>query len=230
VHPGAVHSEYARSPAGGRSSWVAAGEAASVVAFAALFARLALGSFDSLVRDPLAFGFGVAAGALVADLASGTVHWLCDRFGSESTPLVGPYLIASFREHHRDPGSIARHGFLERTGSNAFAAAAFLGVVSAVLPALGGAALAAAAAGLALAASLWTAFTNEIHLQAHRERPARLARALQRYRLVLSPEAHARHHAGPHDRAYCIATGWANAALDRLRVFTRLERRFGRSA
>jgi ubiquitin-conjugating enzyme E2 variant len=229
VHPGAVQSEYAGSRAGGRSSWVAAGEAASVVAFAALFARLALGSFDSLVRDPLAFGCGVAAGALVADLASGTVHWLCDRFGDESTPLVGPYLIASFREHHRDPGSIARHGFLERTGSNAFAAAAFLAVVSAVLPLLGGAALESAGTGLALAASLWTAFTNEIHLQAHRERPARLARTLQRTRLVLSPEAHARHHAGPHDRAYCIATGWANPALDQLRVFARLERRFGRS-
>jgi hypothetical protein len=206
------------------------GEAASVAAFAALFARLAHDCLDIVVRDPIAFGCGVLAGALLADLASGTVHWLCDRFGSESTPVVGRYLIASFREHHRDPSSIARHGFLERTGSNAFAAAAFLAATSLVLPALGPTALEAAGTGLALAASLWTAFTNEIHLQAHRERPVRLVRALQRAHLVLSPEAHARHHSGPHDRSYCIATGWANAVLDSLRVFPRLERRLGRSA
>jgi plasmanylethanolamine desaturase len=211
-----------------RSSWIVLGEAASVAAFAGLFARLAAGSADALARDPLAFAAGTAGGALFADLASGTVHWLCDRFGSERTPLVGPYVIASFREHHRDPGSIGRHGFLERTGSNAFLAAAFLAVVSLVLPVLGGGALEAAASGLALAASLWTAFTNEIHLQAHRAEPARLVRALQRLRLVLPPEAHARHHAGPHDRAYCIATGWSNALLDELRVFARLERLFGR--
>jgi hypothetical protein len=214
----------------GRASWIAIGEAASVAAFAALFARLALGSFDSLIRDPFTFGLGLVGGALLADLASGTVHWLCDRFGSEDTPLVGRYLIASFREHHRDPGSIGRHGFLERTGANAFAAAAFLAVATPLVPALGPPALEAAAAGFVLAASLWTAFTNEIHLQAHRERPARFVRVLQRLHLVLSREAHARHHAGPHDRAYCIATGWANVALDRLRVFARIERRLGRSA
>ena len=55
-----------------------------------------------------------------------------------------------------------------------------------------------------------------------------MVRALQRLHLALPPEAHARHHSGAHDRAYCIATGWANAPLDRLRVFLRLERRLGR--
>ena len=214
--------------ASARSSWIAFGEAAAVAAFGALFVRLATSASGAVLEDPLAFALGAAAGALVADVASGTVHWLCDRFGSESTPWVGRYLIASFREHHRDPGSIARHGFLERTGSNAFLAAAFLAVVSPALPALGTGALETFGVALALAASLWTAFTNEIHLQAHRREPARLARVLQRLHLVLPPEAHARHHAGPHDRAYCIATGWANAVLDELRVFARLERRLKR--
>jgi ubiquitin-conjugating enzyme E2 variant len=225
-----VRSSPVRTAPERRSTWVVAGEAGSVAAFGFLFARLAQESGDLLVREPAAFGFGVVAGGLLADVASGTVHWLCDRFGSESTPLVGRYLIASFREHHRDPGSIERHGFLERSGSNAFAAAAFLAAASVAIPALGAGALAAAASGLALAASLWAAFTNEIHLQAHRERRSPAVRALQRLRLVLPPEQHARHHAGPHDRAYCIANGWANALLDGCRVFARLERRLGREA
>jgi hypothetical protein len=39
----------------------------------------------------------------------------------------------------------------------------------------------------------------------------------------LSPEHHARHHAGTHDSPYCITTGWMNVALDRTRFFRILE-------
>jgi ubiquitin-conjugating enzyme E2 variant len=159
---------------------------------------------------------------------TGVVHWLCDRFGSEGTPLVGAYLIAPFREHHRDPEAIARHGFAERSGANAFAVAPVLGGAPFAVESLAGPA-ASAALGFALALALWVALTNEIHLQAHRTRPARLAAWLQRLRLVLRPAEHARHHRGAHDRAYCIATGWGNALLDRGRVFARLERRLRRS-
>ena len=173
---------------------------------------------------------GAFAGALAADLASGAVHWLCDRFGSETTPLVGPYLIAAFREHHRDPASIARHGLCERSGGNAFAA---LPVLLAAHTSLGGqGALGAAAFGLgaALAFTGYVALTNEIHLQAHRGARSRLVAWLQRLRLVLPPEQHARHHGGGHDRAFCIATGWSNALLDRLEIPARLERRLRRGA
>jgi ubiquitin-conjugating enzyme E2 variant len=44
-------------------------------------------------------------------------------------------------------------------------------------------------------------------------------RALQRARLILSPEHHAIHHAAPQDKYYCITVGWMNPVLERLRFF-----------
>src|SRR6187549_974018 len=60
----------------------------------------------------------LAAGYLVADLLTGLVHWFCDTFFDETTPIIGPGLIAPFREHHRDPLLMTRHTFLELTGSS----------------------------------------------------------------------------------------------------------------
>ena len=59
-----------------------------------------------------------AAGYLVADALTGVVHWFCDTFFEETTPVLGRGLIAPFREHHRDPLLMTRHGFLELTGSS----------------------------------------------------------------------------------------------------------------
>jgi ubiquitin-conjugating enzyme E2 variant len=196
-----------------------------LLAFAALFGLLALAGGARALEAPLAAAAGAFAGGLLADLATGVVHWLCDRFGSEATPLVGRYLIASFREHHRDPEAITRHGLLERSGANALAGVAALALALAVLDALPPGPTAAFAVGAALAFSLLAALTNEIHLQAHRARRSPLVAWLQRLHLVLPPAAHARHHHGGYDRAYCIATGWSNPLLDRLRLFERLERR-----
>jgi ubiquitin-conjugating enzyme E2 variant len=199
-------------------------EALALLAFAALFARLALEAGRALPEAPLAGAAGALAGALGADLASGVVHWLCDRFGSESTPLVGRYLIASFREHHRDPEAIGRHGFFERSGANVAATLPVLALAQPAAVALEGAA-ASFALGAALSFALLVAATNEIHLQAHRATRGRAVAWLQQLRLVLRPEEHARHHRDGHDRAYCIATGWSNRALERLGLFDRLERR-----
>ena len=76
-----------------------------------------------------------------------------------------------------------------------------------------------------LAASAGLFATNQIHRWAHMRRAPRLARWLQRTGLAISAEAHARHHAAAHDRAFCITSGWCNALLDRANVWARLERR-----
>jgi len=223
VYRGAGSEIQCRAVQRGRPRVARAFEVLSVAAFAGLAVRLAGRGGPLALEAPLPFAAGVAAGALAADVVTGVVHWLCDRFGSERTPVLGPYLIAGFREHHREPEAITRHGFLERSGANAFATLPILAAAPLALAGLSARA-GAALAGAALSLALFVGLTNEIHLQAHRARPGLLAAALQRLRLVLPPEAHARHHCGRHDRAYCIATGWSNAALDRLGVFPRLER------
>ena len=177
----------------------------------------------------LAFACGAFAGALGTSRAAPSTG-CATASEARRRRSSGPRSIAAFRSTHRDPASIARHGLCERSGGNAFAA---LPVLLAAHTSLGGqGALGAAAFGLGAALSFagYVALTNEIHLQAHRGARPRVVAWLQRLRLVLPPEQHALHHGGGHDRAFCIATGWSNALLDRLEIPARLERRLRRSA
>jgi hypothetical protein len=95
-------------------------EAGAVCLFLALTAaslyRLAVSLQDrwDLAWYPLA----IPAGWLAADFASGIVHWFADTFFEEDAPWIGPLLIRPFREHHRDPQAMTRHGFLELTGNS----------------------------------------------------------------------------------------------------------------
>ncbi len=162
-----------------------------------------------LVNLPIALAMIVAA-----DFVSGLFHWGFDTWGDESTPLLGPNIIRSFREHHTDQLGITRHTFVEANGGPAIGATVFL------------------AAGLFLptvasVAVLWLAtfvfFTNVIHKWAHGAAPTPV-RWLQRYGILLSPEHHAGHHRSPYDRSYCITVGWLNPLLDGIRFWEKLER------
>jgi sterol desaturase/sphingolipid hydroxylase (fatty acid hydroxylase superfamily) len=157
------------------------------------------------------------SGYVAADLVSGLVHWFCDRFFEDDSALIGPLLIAPFREHHRDPRGMTRHGFLELTGNSALGLVPVLGAASwAPLPPFADAAL--------IAFALAALATNLLHGWAHAERvPAAIA-WLQTRRLILGPEAHAQHHAPGHRGAYCVTSGWMNGLADSLGVFERLER------
>jgi len=54
-------------------------------------------------EQPAALIGAALLGAVAADLASGVVHWACDTFFAEDTPVIGRALIFPFREDHRDP-------------------------------------------------------------------------------------------------------------------------------
>jgi ubiquitin-conjugating enzyme E2 variant len=163
-----------------------------------------------------------AAGVCAADLGSGLAHWAGDTFLTEDAPLVGRRVIGPFREHHRDPLAITRHGFVERTGNTAVILIPLAGVVWwHGTPATAGAVLVHVAF---VAFALAIAVTNEIHAFAHAARVPRTVRWLQRAGLILDPAAHDRHHRGGFTRAYCITTGWLNGPLDRFAVWARLER------
>lgn len=194
-------------------------ELCAVLAFAALVAWLvALLAADVRGwRDAALLSAAVLAGYLLADFASGFAHWFCDTFFEEDTPLIGGLLIFPFREHHRDPLAMTRHNFLELNGNSCLV----------LLPVLWlGIAVASGAAARGFVLSFVTALfaTNLFHAWAHAPAAPRLIRWLQRRRWILSPERHAAHHSGANDRAFCVTSGWLNAALDRAGFFRFCER------
>lgn len=202
-----------------RSRALVALEALAVAALAALLlpvaGRVAGSATHGAALVPV--GAAVAAGWLAADLVSGLVHWLCDRFFEEDTPGLGPLLIRPFREHHRDPAGMTRHGLLELTGNSALG---LLPVVGAAAWARAGLFADAAAVAFALAALA----TNVFHAWAHAARVPSAVAWLQRRRVILSPATHAGHHAPGFRGAYCVTAGWLNGVLDTSGILDAAER------
>ena len=165
----------------------------------------------------------LALGALAADLVTGVVHWACDTWGDEETPLLGPTLIYAFRDHHERPGEMVDRHWTSVNRETGLAAAGILLLAS--WPPLQSW-LASDAFVYALFLSLlgYGTMANQLHSWAHDPRPPRFVRRLQRSGLVLSPERHGRHHRRPNTTAYCISTGWLNPVLDRIGFWRRLER------
>lgn len=172
--------------------------------------------------DALLIAFAFGASIVAADVVSGVVHWLADRIVPESVPYLGPNFVAPFRAHHVDPEDITRHDFVETNGNTCIALLPVGLAISLWLEpssSLG----ALAATSFAVGFATWVALTNAIHRWAHMAVPPAVVRGLQGAGLLLSPAHHAEHHAAPFDRRFCITTGWSNAALDRAKVFEKLE-------
>jgi ubiquitin-conjugating enzyme E2 variant len=180
-----------------------------------------------VLTGPQAIGIvlvAAIAAVLVADLASGVVHWWCDTFFDERTPVIGSSVIFPFREHHRDPLAITRRGFFQVNHSNGLvmlpplAAAWWWAWPASDAPA----AIFGAAFLLVLAPAVW--MTNQIHQWAHALAVPRAVRWAQRWHLVLDPRQHGYHHTPDAAAAYCITTGWLNPLVDRLGILPAIER------
>ncbi len=155
------------------------------------------------------------AALLAADFVSGLVHWAEDTFGTETTPIVGRWIVAPNVLHHRDAGAFV--------GKSWFASSWDLALASALIVA------AAWAAGwlspYVVLFALAGANANEIHKWNHAGGRAPLvARLLWRARLLQTPAQHAAHHGGAKNTAYCVVTPYLNPLLDRLRFWRALER------
>jgi ubiquitin-conjugating enzyme E2 variant len=169
------------------------------------------------------FPLAAFCGVLFADFISGFVHWLFDSWGSVDTPVVGALAIRTFREHHVDQKSITRHDFVETNGHNIS--------LSVPVSVIGIYALWSAPTlentfvGMWMAATgFFVAMTSQIHKWAHMDSPPAMIAWMQRVRLILSAPHHAKHHAAPFDRNYCITVGWMNGPLRAVRFFETLER------
>ena len=164
----------------------------------------------------------VVTGYIKADLVSGIVHWLADRYGTEQTPILGANFIRPFREHHLDPKDITHHDFIETNGSNCIVSAPCMAVAFLLLP-MTPSLVSTFLLGGTLAFCLAIFATNQFHKWAHMETPPRFVKQLRRFWLVLTPEHHDIHHSAPFDRNYCITSGWWNPFLERVKLFQRAE-------
>ncbi|KAL2060050.1 hypothetical protein VTL71DRAFT_9872 [Oculimacula yallundae] len=162
--------------------------------------------------------FGIAA----ADFTSGTLHWMVDNYGDPDYPVLGSVFFRPFHHHHSDPQAITMHGFVERNGNNFFVC----------LPPLWAAHSAFTdhndqtsflMATFWLVFALFAGFANETHVWAHMKSPPRVVKHLQDLGLLVSRQAHHEHHIRPHDRNYCLVTGWLNRPLTAIRFFEAIE-------
>src|SRR5580658_2887286 len=208
---------FAGPPAPPRRPWIPVANAAYVTLASALGAVIVQRMATSLACGPgLPVLLGLALGFLAADVASGLLHWMCDTYLTPTTPLLGPAIIAPFREHHEDPAALGRHGWLERNGNNCLAA---LPLLLLAFWSLGRrqpeSAWHGIASGCWTGASLTLCLTNQIHSWAHSDDAPRLVRWLQRAGVLIAPERHVVHHCGSGERAYAVVSGWSNGWLDR---------------
>ena len=140
----------------------------------------------------------------------------------EDTPVLGTLLIKPFREHHRDPQGICRHGFVEVNANNC------LGVILTFLIELWVKPDAAGYPSLIVRGSLFALAlamlgTNQFHKWAHAKSVPRIVIWVQQKNLILKPAHHQMHHSGRYDDRYCITTGWLNLLLDPIRFFRSAE-------
>jgi ubiquitin-conjugating enzyme E2 variant len=208
------------------SRWLWAFETVCLLAAGGLL----MANLSRLAREGSLFAWWtplvVLAALLLADFASGIVHWGADTWGSEQMPVLGSRFLRPFRVHHLNPDDILRRGFVDLNGD-----VALLG-----LPLLAGGLLIPLSEAEGRLASVFCAAlgacslpTNQIHQWAHRNEAPVWVRWLQRSGLILSRERHALHHAAPYTTDYCITTGWCNPALARIGFFRRLERWISRA-
>ncbi len=181
--------------------------------------RLAVSPFLSGWLVPLALFMGM----VTADFISGFLHWLFDSWGSTTTPIVGQLAIRTFREHHVDQKSITRHDYIETNGHN-FGVSIPFGITGIYLASPQFGVWGTFIAMYMLSCAFGGAMTSQSHKWAHMDSPPTVVRWLQRARLLITPEHHAKHHTAPYDRNYCIIVGWLNGPLRAIRFFETLER------
>jgi len=209
-----------------RSRWLVNLEVLAVAVYSVLLAGLLfrIGAAAQNASAWLVFAGSLPLAYLFADFASGLVHWFCDTFFEEDTPVLGDALIRPFREHHRDPKGITKHGFFELNGNNSLAMIPLLVLAWWTNGPAAGSTMSLFAYSLLFNFALAIFATNQFHKWAHAASVPRIVRWLQRARLILPPTVHDIHHRGNYSRSYCITTGWMNQALDFLVRFHRVKK------
>ena len=206
-----------------RSLWLETVDVVAVLIFGLLLASLLfrIATTEQDLSNGLVIALAILPGYLIADFASGLVHWFCDTFFEEGTPVLGKLLIQPFREHHRDPEAMTRHGFFELNGNNCLAMIPLLSIALWAEGPIAASAASQFAYSFLFTVALTIFATNQFHQWAHAQKPPAVARWLQRCGIILKPERHDRHHRD-FNREFCMTSGWMNSLLDAVHFFPRV--------
>jgi ubiquitin-conjugating enzyme E2 variant len=194
---------------------------AGLTAFSVLALWIGVHTFDR-THDWLFVSMALVAAWVFTDFACGLLHWAGDTWGRPDMPLIGRFLVRSFREHHVDPRAITRHGAVQALGEQSIIATPLIGLLALYDPADEDKFEAALLAGMYFV-MLSAIAANVFHRWAHMRKPPLVARLLQRAGIIISFRHHARHHKPPYTTRYCVAIGWLNPLLDRIRFWRGLE-------
>ena len=177
---------------------------------------------DAVATRVVGFVVALASGPLLADFCSGVAHFTLDRFFTSDTPFIGRNFVRPFRQHHKDPKQMTRHGFMETNGNNCLATCVPLFTLLAI-PVDYHSAWQLVVVTLVVSGAAGLVMTNQIHKWAHDDDPPRAVLWLQDHGVILPRRHHQVHHTWPYDGHYCITTGWTNGLLRRVRFWRGLE-------
>mmetsp|Transcript_56743 Transcript_56743/g.179374 ORF Transcript_56743/g.179374 Transcript_56743/m.179374 type:complete len:305 (-) Transcript_56743:151-1065(-) len=165
-----------------------------------------------------ALGSAALAGYILSDIGSGVYHWLVDNYGSENTPVFGTQ-IKLFQGHHQRPWTITHREFCNNVHKICRPGIAVAGLALA-LPGPG---------WLDVFSSTFVALvicSQQFHAWSHMKKselpPA--VDALQSAGLLISRQAHGKHHLPPFEDNYCIVSGLWNPIMDKTGAFNKMER------
>ncbi|SVB11644.1 uncharacterized protein METZ01_LOCUS164498 [marine metagenome] len=161
-------------------------------------------------------------GYLIADFLTGSVHWFCDTFFTETTPIIGPFIIFSFREHHSHPFLITEDKFIEQDTTSFFILLIplFFSVTAEINYSLNMSDYYTHT--LLIGLSIGAFSTNLFHKWAHMKVPPKFVMKLQNIGLILNHKRHKIHHMN-HSKSFCVTSGLLNSFLDKIKFFQGVE-------
>jgi len=193
----------------------------SLILLCSLFIKLSLHGFTYglswLVLPALFLGY------LLADFITGTIHWFCDSFFDEETPVIGNFIIYSFREHHSHPLIITKDKFIEQDTTSFFIFMPFLYFATFTEISYLNSPNSIYGHFILIGVCIGTFCTNLFHKWAHQRNQNFIIKKLQKLGLILNPNSHKKHHVD-HSRGYCVTSGLMNPILDYIKFYPNLER------
>ena len=164
----------------------------SLILLCSLFIKLSLHGFTYglswLVLPALFLGY------LLADFITGTIHWFCDSFFDEETPVIGNFIIYSFREHHSHPLLITKDKFIEQDTTSFFIFMPFLYFATFTEISYLNSPNSIYGHSILIGVCIGTFCTNLFHKWAHQRNQNFIIKKLQKLGLILNPNSHKKHH------------------------------------